>query len=254
MVLITHDLGLVAEAADRVAVMYGGRMMERAGRRRYFSRAAASLHGRADLEPAARSIARRRRCIRSRAGAEPGATPTRLRVPSAMRAVERPAALAASRHAAVSGVGPHHRVACHFAEETVQWARAIAPSIGAADAAECPRPTRHRACSQSIEALSKDFHIRRRKGWGRDTLRAVRDVSFAPCAGRTLGLVGKSGCGKSTLGRLILRLIDPSGGVIRLKGDDITTMRPARCGPSGSEMQVVFQDPYASLDPRMTVA
>jgi peptide/nickel transport system ATP-binding protein len=84
-------------------------------------------------------------------------------------------------------------------------------------------------------------------------LSAVRDVSLALAAGRTLGLVGESGCGKSTLGRLILRLIDPSGGMIRLKDDDITTMRPARLRPKRSELQVVFQDPYASLDPRMTV-
>ena len=65
---------------------------------------------------------------------------------------------------------------------------------------------------------------------------AVRDVSFVLTSGRTLGLVGESGCGKSTLGRLILRLIDPSGGVIRLKDDDITTMRPARLRPNLVEL------------------
>ena len=134
----------------------------------------------------------------------------------------------------------------------MQWARAIAPPPAAADRALTPRSD---TASRALEVvgLRKDFHIRRHRGWGRDTLSAVRDVSFALAAGRTLGLVGESGCGKSTLGRLILRLIDPSGGMIRLKDDDITTMRPARLRPKRSELQVVFQDPYASLDPRMTV-
>ena len=65
--------------------------------------------------------------------------------------------------------------------------------------------------------------------------------------------MGESGCGKSTLGRLILRLIDPTAGAIHLKGDEITGMKPARLRAKRKELQVVFQDPYASLDPRMTI-
>src|SRR5262249_26273662 len=104
-----------------------------------------------------------------------------------------------------------------------------------------------------VERLGKDFKIRRRKGWGHDKLAAVRDVSFTLASGRTLGLVGESGCGKSTLGRLVLRLIDPSAGAIWLKSDDITKMASFRLRTKRRELQVVFQDPYASLDPRMTI-
>jgi oligopeptide/dipeptide ABC transporter ATP-binding protein len=82
---------------------------------------------------------------------------------------------------------------------------------------------------------------------------AVEDVSFSIRRGETLGLVGESGCGKSTTARLILRLLNPTGGTVRFEGQDITRASQHRLRPLRRQMQMVFQDPYSSLNPRKTV-
>jgi oligopeptide/dipeptide ABC transporter ATP-binding protein len=82
---------------------------------------------------------------------------------------------------------------------------------------------------------------------------AVEDVSFSIRAGETLGLVGESGCGKSTTARLIVRLLDPTAGTIRFEGRDVTHLSQRRLQPLRRQMQMIFQDPYASLNPRKTV-
>jgi peptide/nickel transport system ATP-binding protein len=81
---------------------------------------------------------------------------------------------------------------------------------------------------------------------------AVDGVSFAIYEGETLGLVGESGCGKSTVGRLLLRLIEPSGGSIMVDGADVSQMSKAEMRPYRRQMQIIFQDPFSSLNPRMS--
>ena len=82
---------------------------------------------------------------------------------------------------------------------------------------------------------------------------AVDDVSFDILPGETLGIVGESGCGKSTTGRTILRLIEPTSGEVTFQGKNVTTLDKRSLRAMRKEMQIIFQDPYASLNPRMTV-
>ena len=81
-------------------------------------------------------------------------------------------------------------------------------------------------------------------------LHAVDDVSFTIEEGKTLGIVGESGCGKSTTGRSILRLIEPTAGEVRFAGKDVTKLSQNELRQMRQQMQIIFQDPYASLDPR----
>lgn len=105
-----------------------------------------------------------------------------------------------------------------------------------------------------VQNLKKYFPIK--KGLLSKTVghvKAVDDVSFKINKGETLGLVGESGCGKTTIGRTILRLIEPTGGKVIFQGQDVTEMDAKELKKLRKDMQIIFQDPYSSLNPRMTV-
>jgi oligopeptide transport system ATP-binding protein len=135
---------------------------------------------------------------------------------------------------------------------------ATSASVAAAEATAAKRPL------VELEGLSKHFATKvawpkKDRTWLRAltrrtaTLRAVERVDLSIHPGETLGLVGESGCGKSTLGRTLLRLLDPTEGTIRFDGTDITTMGQRELRGMRRQMQMIFQDPYASLNPRMSV-
>ena len=103
------------------------------------------------------------------------------------------------------------------------------------------------------EHIKKYFPMKGVLGKTSEAVHAVDDVSLTVYEGETVGLVGETGCGKSTLGRTILRLTDPTEGTIRLQGEDITHYSEHRLRKIRQRMQIVFQDPYSSLNPRMTI-
>lgn len=106
-----------------------------------------------------------------------------------------------------------------------------------------------------VEHLVKEFTVKKVRGARSTklTVHAVSDVSFTVGAGETVGLVGESGSGKTTVGRCVLNLLDPTSGTVKFKGVDLSTMSAKALRAMRKDFQIVFQDPYSSLDPRMTV-
>ena len=103
-------------------------------------------------------------------------------------------------------------------------------------------------------ALIEIEHLKKYFPTARGMVHAVDDVTFQIEEGTTLGLVGESGCGKSTLGRTLIHLLDSTDGTIRFRGEDVTHPNRKKLRELREDMQIIFQDPYSSLDPRMTVA
>jgi peptide/nickel transport system ATP-binding protein len=246
VVIITHNLGIVARYADRVNVMYAARLVE--------SGTAETVFGR-PLHPYARglltAVPRLDRGRSAKLATIDGAPPNLLAPPEGCRfrprcrfAIEKcqevPPLEAAERG---------HLVAC-FRKQEIE---ALDPIGARVDGSQKAAGTGDGAAILDIRHASKFFPVR--GGFMRRTrlVRAVNDVTIDIKRGETLGLVGESGCGKSTLGRLVLRLDDPTAGEIRFEDIDIAQLKRSEMVAVRKKMQVIFQDPYSSLNPRMTV-
>ena len=246
LLLITHDLGVVSQMAHRVGVMYAGEIVEEAPRDTFFT---APLHPYTQkLFAALPELSRRGGRLETIAGQVPALSA----MPSGCRFAERcPHAWARCRDESPGwhDAGGGHRVRCHLLAEP---GRAIV-SQPKTDALIPPLITPESSLL-TVENLRVHFPIRR--GVLQRTVghvKAVDGVSLELLRGRTLALVGESGCGKTTVGKAILQLIQPTGGSVRLEGRELNGLARSELRPLRRRLQMIFQDPFASLNPRFSV-
>ncbi len=243
ILLITHDLGVAAQMADRVAVIYAGRIVEDAPASRIFDRPA-HPYTRGLLGSAVDGRLPRG----ARLAAIPGTIPSVAEPPPGCRF--HPRCPRADRRCIAEapplrGVG-QALVACWHPHEAALPTLPARPAAPAA-VAEPGVPL--------VEAQALRREYARGAAWfGRRTVtHALDDVSLQIARGETFGLVGESGCGKSTLARLLLRLDRPTAGRVLFDGTDLAEMRGGALRRLRRDMQMVFQDPYGSIDPRCSV-
>ncbi|MGW5173911.1 dipeptide ABC transporter ATP-binding protein [Streptomyces sp. NPDC004082] len=255
LILITHDLGVVAEQADRVCVMYAGRIVE--------SGPTAEVLGNPRMPYTQALLAATPRLdspARQRLSSVTGQPPNLAERPPGCPFAPRCPLVTSDCTHKVPELVPlenDHAAACLFAEVPQELLRRPAPSSSvtvtkaAPVTAGLPEPNEALAEFEAVE-----LHYPVRSGPFRRVtshVRAVQQVSLRVAPGRTLALVGESGSGKTSLTKMLLRLERPTGGAVRFDGIDVTRPKPAELRRLQREVQVVFQNPYASLDPRMTV-
>lgn len=249
VLIITHDLGVVAEFADRALVMYAGRVVESAevhdlyrDRRMPYTVGLLGSVPRLDAAQGTRLVP------------IPGAPPSLAGLdPSCPFAPRCPLAIDECRleEPELLPVGADHRAACIRTDQV--GGRSAADIYGVSTTAQSVRPDDSSVVVR-VRDLTKTYRLtkgvlRRRAG----EVRAVDGVSFELRQGRTLGIVGESGSGKSTTLHEILELTGPQSGSIEVLGTDVTTLSSASRRSLRRDIQVVFQDPVASLDPRLPV-
>jgi peptide/nickel transport system ATP-binding protein len=264
VILVTHDLGVIAGRADRVAVMYAGKIVEAAPTEALYSN---PRHPYTNALLAA--LPEHAAQTRERLYSIPGAPPDLANPPSGCRFAARCSRAAdrcVTEEPPLAGETYAHRYACFFPVDargktvavqptvtgSVPSAAAAAAGIAGSGGAEVTA-TAVAEVVLSVENLVKEFPVtrgavlRRKAG----AVSAVAGVSFEIRRGETFGLVGESGCGKTTIGRLIVGLDKPTSGVIRYGGKDLAASTGREYRRERRQIQYMFQDSYASLDPRM---
>jgi peptide/nickel transport system ATP-binding protein len=258
--MITHDVGVVAQTCDRVAVMYAGKVIE-TGRVADVIERPAHPYTVGLIDAVPRLASTQAGGLRSIAGSVPDI----VHLPRGCRFHPRcPHAMEICRSVEPRPVEARqgHTVACHLYTDDGSSSEqkplgsdrsrtTIIESRTARETSAEPAPPLLR-----VERLVKEFPA----GWQRSgliprprSLRAVDEVSFEIGSGEALGLVGESGCGKSTTARVVMRLHEPTSGHVFLEGVDLMALSRARLFERRRLFQMVFQNPYASLDPRWTV-
>ena len=248
LIIITHNLGIVARYADRVNVMYAARVVEQGTADDVFLR---------PRHPYAiglmRSVPRLDRPRGTLLETIDGLPPNLMAPPTGCRFAPRcPHKIAACEiEPALEAVEAGHLSRCHRARELADGTLVAGPTAVSTHAPAAATT----GAVLTVERLAKHFVVGRKGLFGGQdqVVKAVNDVSFTIAKGETLGLVGESGCGKTTVGRLILKLEEITSGAIRFDGVDIGTLSGKDLMAARRRIQVVFQDPYSSLNPRMTV-
>ena len=255
VILITHDLGVVAGHTDRVAVMYAGRIVETAPTKTLFT------------EPKHRYTSSLMAALPERALAAgtklfsiPGAPPSLTNLPVGCRFAARCLWATDECRAGYPDLSgdENHTFSCFHpvqeGDESPAVLQAMMDSGKAEDAVDATGQISHeilldvKEASREYESAGSGF-FKRDKG----VVSAVDRVSITVNKGETYGLVGESGCGKSTVGRLIAGLEPPSGGAIELDGRDLATLKGRDAVRIHRDVQMMFQDSYAAMDPRMRI-
>ena len=248
MLLITHDLGVVSQIAQHVGVMYAGQMLETGPRESFFS---APCHPYTrKLFAALPGAAQRGQGLETLEGSVPPLDQVLVGCRFVARCEQ---ALPHCHHIAPDWhtVGMQ-QVRCHL----------YAPQSEAGFGPTSKQPKTSSVSSSpaqakpllSVENLSVHFQTRHSSPFARKgAVRAVDGLDLQLYAGRTLALVGESGCGKTTVGKALMQLIRPSGGQIFLQGENIAGLNKTALKAARQKMQMVFQDPFASLNPRMRI-
>ncbi|MBI3221698.1 MAG: ABC transporter ATP-binding protein [Nitrosomonadales bacterium] len=257
LMLITHDLGVVAEMAHRVGVMYAGQIVEQSSRAQLFSQ---PLHPYTQKLLAALPDAARRGQSLS---AIPGSVPPLGSITQGCRFAprcDRAWSLCREQTPQWIMVAEEQGVRCHLYQDqgANRENRGGVIKVGAQQHQDNAKPDSilaHRSSILEVSDLKVHFPIRKgvlQRVVGQ--VKAVDGVSMQISQGRTLALVGESGCGKTTLGKALLQLITPTAGSVQLAGQELIGLNVRELRTRRAAMQMVFQDPYASLNPKMRVA